>query len=212
MAKLLCRCEQVDITIPNKPLNRLECCCTDCRKGLEWCATKANQPLPVLNDAIYFANAVQVNKGMDKMTCYMIKEGYNTRRIVATCCWTCLLGDHPVYQGKRFISFLTSVRVRLEDNSTPLIPASRRIFQNDLDPKVRSSLVEFATPSKENLPADEEKELAIQNAQKLVSGSGGEYITVQDLMGQLGELQFMDPQFNGPEPEWNKKMKKARYA
>jgi hypothetical protein len=161
-----------------------------------------------------------VDRGLGLLKCFLIKEGYNTRRIVASCCWTCLLGDHPSYDGLRFVVYNDSSIVQIihessssEDASAeeqphrPLLPASRRIFESDLTPEERATLSSFLVPDDigniRSSSGGGEAAVIIAKASD-DDDEESKYITVQTLMDMMiGKIEFMNPMFEGTEPRWN---------
>jgi hypothetical protein len=220
-ATISCQCGQVSVSVFAPPLRRLQCCCIDCRYGLQWCAEEGGPaPKTIPADLVYFPNALRVDHGLDLLKCLLIKEGYNTRRIVASCCWTCLLGDHPSYEGLRFVVYNNSAIVQIihasassEDASAEeqphrlLLPASRRIFESDLTPEERATLSPFVVPDgishvRSSSGGGEAAVILAQQASD--DDEESKYITVQTLIDMMiGKIEFMNPLFEGTEPIWN---------
>jgi hypothetical protein len=132
----------VAITFPLRPVQRFECCCVDCRKGLAVCAAQRGEPPPALPDLVYFPNAFAVASGAGKLRCFTLKQGYPTKRVVASCCHTPLLADHPAYGGLRVVAYRNApASLRMapswgEDGGPAaprgLRPPDARIYQTDM--------------------------------------------------------------------------------
>jgi hypothetical protein len=210
---LTCKCQKVEISIAAPPVNRLECCCRDCRKGLAWCASKGGPPPPPVPDLVYFPNAIRVDMGMKHLKCYLIKQAYNTRRVVAQCCWTCLVADHPSYRGTRIVSYnYTTISnnnnfTRNDDGETLLLPVQRRIFQNDMSPEELALLPLFSPPpvssAKEVMTKEELDVLLLWSNKNNIAGNTT-FDTIQTLIDSLGKIQYMDADYDGPVTSWNK--------
>ena len=223
MASLSCRCGQVLIELPKPPVRRLECCCIDCRNAFGWCAAQSNKntsahnepPVPLINDAVYFPNALRVTKGQDQLKCYQIRKGYDTRRIVACCCWTCLMGDHPAYQGKRFITYNNVAHIQMKmklqyhhpdaDSSSSsmgdLLPVTtKRLFDDDLTTDQLKGLPPFVPPKV--LPQWPPDPKAVDVSKHIGSG---DYMSIQSLIENvIGTVDIMDPDYQGKPTHWSK--------
>ena len=209
-ATLSCVCQKTKIVVAHSPIARLECCCMDCRKGVDWCRAlrEKKSSLSLMADLVYFPNWIQVVSGQDNLKPYLIKEGYDTVRVVATCCWTPLVGNHPLYTQRRFVAYehpLTLTFHKHNDNDidddddvVALPPPTRRIFTNDLTPQQLESLPPFLAIQKtknNNLfpdPPDLEA-LAVKFP---------EFETLQTLIQRIGPVLFMDPNYQGKPTEW----------
>lgn len=220
-AKLSCCCQQTKISFAALPIKRLECCCVDCRKGIDWCIeqqqkqqqqnTQSTVTSSVISDLVYFPNLLQVTTGKELLKAYKIKENYNTLRIVATCCWTPLLGDHPFYQQQYFVTYhpTSNLTIGRHDTMKTLPPASRRIFVDDLTPSEMTLLPPFdldkqQSSSSSSFPSSPDLQ-ELQNQYP-------DYESLQSLIESLdeGHIHYMDPSYQGPPTEWNKAM--AAYA
>lgn len=167
-ATLSCHCQKVQLAFPSHPVSFLECCCCDCRRAVDWCAEQLQKRRPQQESAkvtpsttprclavplLYFPNRLRVVQGASHLQLYMLRPGYNTRRWVATCCWTPLVGDHPAYQRRRLVSYvqgdtskdhchpLSQVALWAADGTVlHLPPPARRIFTDDLTAQELESL------------------------------------------------------------------------
>lgn len=200
-AEISCDCRQVKIAIRSEPVTRYECCCMDCRKGLQWC-TEQGGPIPnhaYIADLAYFPNHLKVMSGKDMLRTYLIKKQYNTQRVVATCCWTPLVGDHPSYRQNIFVTYLSSARLGLksvgESGDTQeeyvLPPPQRRLFTEDLTVEEQASLPPFEPPTV-SFPSHPSQ-----------TTTRDDYETLQSLVKSLGPIQFMDPEYQGKPTKWN---------
>lgn len=200
-ATLTCTCGEVVLSLAGPPLNRLECCCMDCKKALHWCHSTLRGPelTTAYVDLVYYPNCFQIEQGGEFLDVYMIKEGYSTKRIVATCCGTALMGDHPFYQGAKFVTYKPAQLKNCE-----LMRAQRRIFEADNTPDEKATIPKFIRPPK--LDDIEQPDL---NAWK---SKHPHYTTIQGLIRTIGPVQYMDPEFDGKEPQWNKSLRQAMSA
>lgn len=201
MPTIRCQCNQVRISIPFPPVRRLECCCCDCRKSLKLFADQGGPTPEPLADVVYFPNALRVDSGMEHLRSFLVREGSNTRRIVAECCWTCVLCDHPSYDGIRFATYNRPAFVHLGDMG-PLRPPDGRIFQQDMTQEELATL----PPEPRGTPDRGKKEATVgaKAALDTLSTVEGEFITIQTLLQSIEHLETMDPQHDGPEPFWNR--------
>jgi hypothetical protein len=100
-----CRCGKVIIRCigqsePGGGKAHLACGCCDCRAALKWCEKKGGPRCPEIVDGTYWPNDWDVMRGKEHLKCYLLREGMQSNRMVATCCHTCLLVDHPFYEEK----------------------------------------------------------------------------------------------------------------
>jgi hypothetical protein len=63
--------------------------------------------------------------------------------MIATCCWTALCGDHPVYEGVRLVVYNDTAQLVVD---SPLRSPDRRIYEEDLSAKLRALLPPFLPP------------------------------------------------------------------
>ena len=81
----------------------------------------------------YFANCLKVEQGGEYLDVFMIKEGYSTKRIVASCCGTAMMGDHPFYKEEKFVTYCPPAKMELKNCES--MPPQRRIFEADNTPE-----------------------------------------------------------------------------
>ena len=82
---LSCACGKVSLELVSEPVLRLECCCKDCRRGLQVCHEKGGPVPPAVPSLVYFPNLVKVVRGQSWLENHMLKQGYCTERVTATC-------------------------------------------------------------------------------------------------------------------------------
>jgi hypothetical protein len=211
VATLSCVCRTAMISLAALPIERVQCCCLDCRKGIDWCAEQGGPPGSTsLADLVYVPNSLCVVSGRERLVPYMIKEGYNTVRVVATCCWTPLLGDHPLYQQKRFVVYHPTLTLHdAAQAKLVLPPPTRRLFEGDLTPQELELL-----PPLSMFQQKQQQQLQLQQntltsappsyLHHLVGGKK-HYETIQSLIESLGVVQYMDPEYdNGKQTKWNR--------
>jgi hypothetical protein len=92
------------------------------------CTENGGPPCPPAPDLLYFPNRLQVVQGVENLRCFTLLEGYPTRRVVATCCWTALLGDHPSYDSVRLVTYPNPAIFTPHQDR----PVDKRIFQEDM--------------------------------------------------------------------------------
>lgn len=203
--KLCCNCGEVVISTALPPTYRTECCCVDCRKALKWCESRGGRNPPPLVDLLYFPNALKVDRGRDRLCCYLLKKGYDTRRVVATCCWTSLVADHPSYKGKVFNLCNWRASLALADQKA-LPPVFRRLFQSDMTAEELAALPPESPP-----PIKPVKKRTDSKAKTshLLCLQGGRFITIQNLIDSLGNIEFMDSQYEGPPTHWSKMVRES---
>lgn len=215
---LTCTCGKVEFNIPCKSVLRYECCCCDCNKFHVLCHAKGGAPPPPVADLVYYPNAFMIERGLQHLRCFTIQRGYPSRRVVATCCWTAMLADHPYYEGKRVAMYngpatLKSTGTAVQGRS-PLLPADDRIFQADMTPEQLAALPTFRRPA----PAQgcartwEGATSAAVDAIAAMKEADGSWkrryvmwdlITVQELIEQLPTgVEVADPAHFGPAPLW----------
>ena len=128
LTRLSCVCGETSLYLPGRSVLRYQCCCCDCRRGLAVCTENGGPPYPPAPDLLYFPNRLQVLQGVDHLRCFTLLDGYPTRRIVATCCWTALLGDHPSYDSVRLVTYPNPAIFTPHQER----PVDKRIFQGDM--------------------------------------------------------------------------------
>lgn len=197
---LECQCKQVIISLPGPPINRLECCCVDCKFGVEWCQKKLKGPAleTTYVDLAYWPNCLQVEEGGEHMEVFKIKAGYVTSRVIATCCGTAMLGDHPYYQQQKIVAYVPPAQATVKH--CEMMPAQRRIFEGD----ATGEIAPFQAPDK---PAE-----AVKTDLNKWRSKHPRYTNIQRLMGSIGPLQYMDPSYEGKEPEYNRQLREASAA
>uniref|UniRef100_A0A7S3T6L2 Uncharacterized protein n=1 Tax=Emiliania huxleyi TaxID=2903 RepID=A0A7S3T6L2_EMIHU len=85
-----------------------ECCCEDCRQACEWaetmgCKAKVSHSDPTL--LAYYQNDVCVEAGRERLRAFRLREGGESVRIVATCCYSPMCTDHPAYLKRVVLTF-----------------------------------------------------------------------------------------------------------
>eukprot|EP00811_Abedinium_folium_P005837 NODE_15370_length_1053_cov_8.800216.p2 GENE.NODE_15370_length_1053_cov_8.800216~~NODE_15370_length_1053_cov_8.800216.p2 ORF type:complete len:181 (-),score=32.14 NODE_15370_length_1053_cov_8.800216:392-934(-) len=112
-----CKCLKVEITVTyDEPTYCLECACEDCFQAAAWAEGQGGPKAPrdeVLLAAFY-PNDLTVEKGQQYLQSYMqradsawiLGKGVNgSVRVVATCCYSTLIVDHPFYGGLYICTF-----------------------------------------------------------------------------------------------------------
>eukprot|EP00747_Dinoflagellata_sp_TGD_P130137 gnl/TRDRNA2_/TRDRNA2_174788_c1_seq4.p1 gnl/TRDRNA2_/TRDRNA2_174788_c1~~gnl/TRDRNA2_/TRDRNA2_174788_c1_seq4.p1 ORF type:complete len:206 (+),score=25.86 gnl/TRDRNA2_/TRDRNA2_174788_c1_seq4:47-664(+) len=201
MASLQCVCQSVEIVLSSPPVQRFLCCCCDCRRGLSWCTEQGgpSQPaVPGVPDLVYFPNELAVSRGANKLAAFVLREGYPTKRIVATCCWTALLGDHPAYASERLVTYNQPGVLQLQGD-IPLRPPDARIFVGDMSDEELKALPSFVPPADGEGTTWAAASAAARAA--LATPSIGTE-SVQSLIARIGVVKTADPGWSGPLPQW----------
>lgn len=220
---LSCACGATTITIPTdcKSILRYQCCCVDCRKGLAVFGSRGAPPPPRVPDLVYFPNILHVDTGRENLRCFVLKAGFPTRRLVATCCWTTLLGDHPAYGGVRFVAYNGPAKLQMNGVSsddgriTPLQPVDSRIYKGDMAPAELAALPPFRAPADAAIFAGATWASATAAAEAMLAkmkAADGRWKpkyglfrleTVQQLIASLPTgVEVADPNHDGPTPSW----------
>lgn len=126
-----CRCGQVAIEFANAgPKLKVECCCCDCRSTIDWCHRPGKQVVetgkPHCNkpaSLYYVDNDILSVKGEEELYLFKLRTNSPTRRVVAKCCHTPLVGQHPLYFQNRVVILGDVAKVTMSDpnQSLPLV-------------------------------------------------------------------------------------------
>lgn len=82
------------------PVLHVHCCCSDCRQGREWIASKGGPPLKQAVTLIYYFenDLAQVEpEALSLLIAIKLRENGRTTRLVTKCCYSILAIDHPYY-------------------------------------------------------------------------------------------------------------------
>ncbi|KAJ1434714.1 hypothetical protein B484DRAFT_282711 [Ochromonadaceae sp. CCMP2298] len=213
MATLSCVCGETSIHLPGKPVLRYECCCCDCRRGLAVCQERGGAKPPLVPDLLYFPNRLQVISGKDHLRCFTLLKGYPTRRVVAVCCWTALLADHPSYESVRLVTYPIPAVITLDDESEVCRPVDTRIFQDDMSAAELAAL--GPAPNNCSLSGPERKAKADAAARRWMDEQEHEkdVISVQTLIDSvIGKVEVADAGYAAPVPLWTRQAAAAAAA
>eukprot|EP01051_Picozoa_sp_SAG22_P000189 SAG22_NODE_4_length_44774_cov_362.122149_10_plen_167_part_00 len=98
-----CACGAVELCFHGQPapLNRIWCCCFDCRQKNLWAQNQGGPRVPAAcvsrerpMDLIYYANSFSVLKGQPQLEFFKLREGAGSTNCVTACCKTTILVDH----------------------------------------------------------------------------------------------------------------------
>ncbi len=100
-----CSCGKTSVTLSVKRvLFAVECCCCDCRLAAQWCADQGGPPVEhVPQRNVSVASSVQSVMGKENLKLFKLREGGESTRAVATCCFTTLLVSNWGYIGGVFL-------------------------------------------------------------------------------------------------------------
>ena len=211
-ASLVCDCGAVRVSLALAAVHRNQCCCVDCRKGIRFCTEQGGAPVRSETgvddppaDLLYFPNAVKVVSGSEHLKCFVIKSGFCTKRVIASCCWTALLGAHPNYRGIVCVTYPGHATLHLADagGGSVIRPYDARIRQGDMSEDELAALPPWEpSPTRRDFQASLAAGAAALNE---LSGRGQQairgLITVQSLIGSLG-VGVAYPDHDGPIPEF----------
>eukprot|EP00746_Dinoflagellata_sp_MGD_P138066 gnl/MRDRNA2_/MRDRNA2_71795_c0_seq1.p1 gnl/MRDRNA2_/MRDRNA2_71795_c0~~gnl/MRDRNA2_/MRDRNA2_71795_c0_seq1.p1 ORF type:complete len:260 (+),score=37.97 gnl/MRDRNA2_/MRDRNA2_71795_c0_seq1:123-902(+) len=149
-AVLQCKCKAVEIWLlgGRVPTSRIECCCFDCWAAVRYAEKKGGPTVPSKAvDSIFFQNDLKLVKGTEKVSFFKMLKGYPMVRLYTKCCWSVLLGDHPVYQGNVVCAYGTT-DYNGAVAQADLYPPRARIFTKDLTHQELEALPLFPDPDK----------------------------------------------------------------
>ena len=157
-AESRCICGKVRLEfLRPSPVLHVHCCCSDCRQGREWIASKGGPPVTqAVTMVYYFENDLaQVDpEALSLLFTVKLRENGRTTRLVTKCCHSILAIDHPYYDQN-----VVSVHSDACDLVAPQIKPLCRIFTEGWDaahdgemPSTTASL-EDSRPCGRGLPA-----------------------------------------------------------
>ncbi|CAB9502584.1 expressed unknown protein [Seminavis robusta] len=222
-AELECTCGNVILSIAGPPVNRLECCCVDCRLALQWCQRERGGPRfsdPAV-DLIYFRNCLQIEQGGEHLEVYLIapNKGYNTQRVIAACCGTAMVGDHPYFQQPNIlVTYPDTAELTLKGghgSHQKMMMPKRRIHDADLghNDAMRQKLEPFPACSTRESDDDSNNNHDDPHLHQW-KAKYPNYTNLQALISAIGPVQYMitDPKFQGKETEYNRQQRLAQSA
>jgi hypothetical protein len=112
MASVRCRCGACEISFIECTTARLriECCCCDCRRAALWCAQQGGTVCETVPcDLTYWPNDLRVVKGADKLEACALNSAWRSCRLIAICCSSSLLVNHPAYKGTVVMAYKESL-------------------------------------------------------------------------------------------------------
>jgi len=89
----------------------------------------------MIMDGTYWPNDLEVIRGKENLRGFLLREGMHSTRLVATCCHTTLMVDHPFYEGKVCLVFRDAQDLEKNcvlKNAIIDCPAQMRVFNRDL--------------------------------------------------------------------------------
>ena len=122
-----------------------ECVCIDCYQHLTWANLKGGPEFPTIIPLSYWDNDVQIDRGEDDLMVVMLRESGRSRRLVAKCCYSMLIIDHPSNKQFSFLLFENACKIPWVNQTDPPSVTglfADRIFMSDWD-DLRGELLEF---------------------------------------------------------------------
>lgn len=188
MASITCKCSAVHIEFPaERELFRHECCCHDCISAL-WYSTKhggPEYPQDLCADSCWLPNDFAVVSGEDRLAAFMNYEGADSTRFHCTSCWTILLADHVLYEGKIVVSQVAAYKEFEGLTNIGRMEPQARHFLKDRSPEQVAALRPWAGEPSHVYQGVAEILLENFPAMQAAGGTGVE-MNAQILLEQLG--------------------------
>lgn len=144
--QVTCICGKVAFSIFNGRVRQArECACNDCYQHMKWCHAVGGPDVPPIPHGGYWDNDIQLDRGEENLMVVMLRESGRSRRLVAKCCYSTLIIDHPGYKQLSFLLFENACKIPWDNETDPpsvTRPPSDRIFMRDWDGS-RGELPEF---------------------------------------------------------------------
>jgi len=144
--QVTCFCGKVAFTVFNGRVRMArECACNDCYQHMKWCRAVGGPDVPPIPHGGYWDNDIQLDRGEENLMVVMLRESGRSRRLVAKCCYSTLIIDHPGYKQLCFLLFENACKIPWDNETAPpsvTRPPSDRIFMRDWDGS-RGELPEF---------------------------------------------------------------------
>lgn len=122
-----------------------ECGCIDCYQHMQWCYFMDGPEVPPILPGGYWDNDVSIERGENNMIVVMLRKNGSSKRMVAKCCYSTLIIDHPGYKKLQFLLFENACRIPWDNEIDPpsvTRPPTDRIFMKDWDDS-RGELPDF---------------------------------------------------------------------
>ena len=144
--QVTCFCGEVAFTVFNGRVRMArECACNDCYQHMKWCRAVGGPDVPPIPHGGYWDNDIQLDRGEENLIVVMLREGGRSRRLVAKCCYSTLIIDHPGYKQLCFLLFENACKIPWDRETDPpsvTRPPIDRIYMKDWD-DYRGKLPEF---------------------------------------------------------------------
>ena len=75
--------------------------------------------VPPIPHGGYWDNDIQLDRGEENLMVVILRESGRSRRLVAKCCHSTLLIDHPNYKGIQFLLFENACKIPWDNNLDP---------------------------------------------------------------------------------------------
>ena len=133
--QVTCICGKVAFSIFNGRVRKArECACNDCYQHMKWCRAVGGPDVPPIPHGGYWDNDIQLDRGEENLMVVMLRESGRSRRLVAKCCYSTLIIDHPGYKQLSFLLFENACKIPWDNETDPpsvTRPPSDRIFMWD---------------------------------------------------------------------------------
>ena len=112
---------------------------------MKWCRAVGGPDVSPIPHGEYWDNDIQLDRGEENLMVVMLRESGRSRRLVAKCCYSTLIIDHPGYKQLSFLLSENACKIPSDNETDPpsvTRPPSDRIFMRDWDGS-RGELPEF---------------------------------------------------------------------
>ena len=144
--QVTCFCGDVAFTVFNGRVRMArECACNDCYQHMKWCRAVGGPDVPPIPHGGYWDNDIQLDRGEENLMVVMMRESGRSRRLVAKCCYSMLIIDHPSNKQFSFLLFENACKIPWVNQTDPPSVTglfADRIFMSDWD-DLRGELLEF---------------------------------------------------------------------
>lgn len=195
-----CRCRTVQFELVGAaPLAVILDGCADCRRFNRWALGDRFAgnvglllpPRPALGAPLrmhYFPNRVRIVAGEERLLVCKLTEGTETLRVVADCCGSLVLGDHPLYNKKLTVVQAETCVVERGWGLDEEQPEDGRIFSASLHEDQVRKLAKYTGPDDFHVSGNESPEEQVRKLNIMCSQVATLAASVEDLpRAEIGE-------------------------